>query len=113
MNLKKIILLILGLFFLNSCIETTAFLGPAITVGTSGNVYQAGLSYGSSQLVKTATGKTTFEHMSEFIDSKKFKDTKKKIINSKSKLEESFENVEKKAMNFYTSVKSLYFQEKN
>ena len=113
MNLKKIILLILGLFFLNSCMEATAFLGPAITVGTSGNVYQAGLSYGSSQLVKTATGKTTFEHMSEFIDSKKFKDTKKKIINSKSKLEESFENVEKKSMNFYTSVKSLYLQDKN
>ena len=113
MNLKKIILLILGLFFLNSCIETTAFLGPAITVGTSGNVYQAGLSYGSSQLVKTATGKTTFEHMSEFIDSKKFKDTKKKIINSKSKLEEYFENVEKKSMNFFDSVRSLYFQEKN
>ena len=113
MNLKKIIFLILGLFFLNSCIETTAFLGPAITVGTSGNVYQAGLSYGSSQLVKTATGKTTFEHMSEFIDSKKFKDTKKKIINSKNKLEESFENVERKSINFFTSVRSLYFQEKN
>ena len=113
MNLKKIILLILGLFFLNSCVETTAFLGPAITVGTSGNVYQAGLSYGSSQLVKTATGKTTFEHMSEFIDSKKFKDTKKKIINNKNKLEESFESVEKKSMNFFTSVRSLYFQEKN
>ena len=106
MNFKKIILLILGLFFLNSCVETTAFLGPAITVGTSGNVYQAGLSYGSSQLVKTATGKTTFEHMSEFIDSKKFKDTKKK-------LEESLENLEKDSINFYSSVRSLYFQEKN
>ena len=113
MNLKKIIFLILGLFFLNSCMDATAFLGPAITVGTSGNVYQAGLSYGSNQLVKETTGKTTFEHMSEFIDSKKFKDTKKKIINSKSKLEESFENVEKKSMNFYASVRSLYFQEKN
>ena len=113
MNLKKIIFLILGLFFLNSCIETTAFLGPAFTVGTSGNVYQAGLSYGSSQLVKTATGKTTFEHMSEFIDSKKFKDTKKKIINSRSKLEESFESTERKSINFFTSVRSLYFQEKN
>ena len=109
MNLKKIILLILGLFFLNSCVETTAFLGPAITVGTSGNVYHAGFSYGSNQLIKKTTGKTTFEHMSEFIDSKKFKDTKKKIINSKSKLEESFENVEKKSMNFFASVRSLHF----
>ena len=113
MNLKKIIFLILGLFFLNSCIDATAFLGPAITAGTSGNVYQAGLSYGSSQLVKTATGKTTFEHMSEFIDSKKFKDTKKKIINSGNKLEESFESAERKSIDFFTSVRSLYFQEKN
>ena len=113
MNLKKIIFLILGLFFLNSCMDATAFLGPAITVGTSGNVYQAGLSYGSSQLVKTATGKTTFEHMLEFIDSKKFKDTKKKIINNRNKLEEPFESAERKSINFFTSVRSLYFQEKN
>ena len=113
MNLKKIIFLILGLFFLNSCIDATAFLGPAITVGTSGNVYQAGLSYGSNQLIRETTGKSTFEHMSEFIDSKKFKDTKKKIINNKNKLEESFESVEKKSMNFFASVRSLYFQEKN
>ena len=105
MNLKKIIFLILGLFFLNSCIDATAFLAPAITVGTSGNVYQAGLSYSSNQLVKTATGKTTFEHMSEFIDSKKFKDTKKK-------LEESLENLEKDSIDFYSSVRGLYLQEK-
>ena len=70
--------------------DATALLGPAFTVGTTGNVYQAGLSYGSNQLVKETTGKSTFEHMSEFIDSKKFKDTKKKIINNKNKLEESF-----------------------
>ena len=113
MNLKKIIFLILGLFFLNSCIETTALLGSAITVGASGNAYQAGFSYGSNRLVKKTTGKTTFERMSEFINSKKFKDTKKKIINNKSKLEESFESAERKSINFFTSVRSLYFQEKN
>jgi len=112
LSLKKIIFLILGLFFLNSCVESTAFFGPAITVGTSGNVYQAGLSYGSNQLVKETTGKSTFEHMSDFIDSKKFKDTKKKIINRKNKLEETFENIEKKSMDFFVSVRSLYLQEK-
>ena len=113
MNLKKIIFLILGLFFLNSCMDATAFLGPAITVGKTGNVYQAGLSYGSNQLIQETTGKSTFEHMSEFIDSKKFKDTKKKIINSGNKLEESFESAERKSIDFFTSVRSLYFQEKN
>jgi len=112
LNLKKIILLILGLFFLNSCVETTAFLGPAVTVGTTGNVYQAGLSYSSNYVIKETTGKTTFEHISQFIDSKKFKDTKKKIINTKKKLEESLENLEKDSINFYSSVKSLYLQEK-
>ena len=105
MNLKKIILLILGLFFLNSCVETTAFLGPAITVGTTGNVYQAGLSYSSNYVIKETTGKTTFGHISQFIDSKKFKDTKKK-------LKESLDNLEKDSIDFYGSVKSLYSQEK-
>ena len=112
MSLKKSIFLVLSVFFLNSCVETTAFLGPAITVGTTGNVYQAGLSYSSNYVIKETTSKTTFEHISQFIDSKKFKDTKKKIINTKKKLEESLENLEKDSIDFYSSVRGLYLQEK-
>ena len=85
--------------------ETTALLGPVFTVGTTGNVYQAGLSYSSNYVIKETTGKTTFEHISQFIDSKKFKDTKKK-------LEESLENLEKDSIDFYSSVRGLYLQEK-
>ena len=85
--------------------EPTAFLGPAVTVGTTGNVYQAGLSYSSNYVIKETTGKTTIEHISQFLDSKKFIDTKKE-------LEKSFNNLEKKSIDFYASVRSLYLQEK-
>ena len=45
---KKLLLL---LFLLNSCVETTALLGPAVTVGSTGNIYQAGLTYGTNKTV--------------------------------------------------------------
>ena len=58
----------LSLLFLNGCVEPTAFLGPAITAGTSGNIYQASLSYGTNQAIQKATGKTPTEHVIAFFD---------------------------------------------
>ena len=57
-----------SLLFLNGCIEPTAFLGPAITAGTSGNIYQASLSYGANQVIKKTTGQTPSEHVIAFFD---------------------------------------------
>ncbi len=62
------LLLFLGFFLLNSCGQLTAFLGPAITAGSTGEMYRAGYSYGSDHLIKRATGKTTFEHVTSYID---------------------------------------------
>ena len=73
MILKKIIAGLFLLFFLNGCLQNTAFLGPAVTVASTGSVYQAGLSYGSSQAVKKITGKSTTENIKSFIDNKKIK----------------------------------------
>ena len=56
------IFLFLSLFFLTSCGQIIAFLGPAITAGSTGETYRAAISYGSDHLIKRATGKTTFEH---------------------------------------------------
>ena len=50
---KKLILGIFFITFLNGCVQSTSFLGPAYTLGTTGNALQAGLSYG--------TNKTFFE----------------------------------------------------
>ena len=63
------IFLFLSLFFLTSCGQIVAFLGPAITAGTTGETYRAAISYGSEHLIKRATGKTTIEHVTTFMDS--------------------------------------------
>ena len=67
--LKKIIAGLFLLFFINGCVQSTALLGPAMTVASTGNVYQAGLSYGSSQVIKKKTGKTATENIKSFLDS--------------------------------------------
>ncbi len=67
---KKIAMVFLSLLLLNGCVQPTAFLGPAITVGTSGNIYQASLSYGTNQVIQKATGKSPAEHVVAFFDPK-------------------------------------------
>ena len=73
MILKKIIAGLFLLFFLNGCVQSTALLGPAYTLASTGNIYQAGLSYGSSKAVKKITGKSPTENIKSLTDSKKSK----------------------------------------
>ena len=83
MILKKLIISAFVMCFLTGCLQNTAFLGPVITVASTGNVYQAGLSYGSSQTIKKMTGKTPTENIKSFLDSK----------NSTVKEEESYDEL--------------------
>ena len=73
MILNKIIAGLFLLFFLNGCVQSTALLGPAYTMANTGNIYQAGLSYGSNQAVKNITGKTPTENIKSLVDNKKIK----------------------------------------
>ena len=73
MSLKKIFAGLFLLIFLNGCVQSAALLGPAYTLASSGNIYQAGLSYGSNQAVKNITGKTPTENIKSLIDNKKVK----------------------------------------
>ena len=73
MILKKIIAGLFLLFFLNGCVQSAALLGPAYTLTSTGNVFQAGLSYGSNHAVKKITGKSTTENIKSFIDDNKIK----------------------------------------
>ena len=70
MILKEIIAGLFLLFFLNGCVPSTALLGPAYTLASTGNIYQAGLSYGSNQAVKNITGKTPTENVKSLVDDK-------------------------------------------
>ena len=62
---KKIFFGLLILVFLGACAAPTAMLGPAYTLSSSGNVLQAGFSYGSNELVKSYTGKTPLENLAD------------------------------------------------
>ena len=56
--------LILGLFLfsmLGACTSPTAMLGPAYTFTSTGNIAQAGLSFGSNTLITSYTGKSPRE----------------------------------------------------
>ena len=76
--MKKIIVIIISFVFLGACAQTTALIGPAITVGSTGNVMQAGFSYASNMAVKKTTGKTPSEHVFLYVEEKN--EEKKHII---------------------------------
>ena len=88
---KKTIIGIFFLAFLNGCAQNAALLGPVYTLATSGNIYQAGLSYGSNHAVTKITGKTTTENIKKILeadeeDSEFEKLVKKQIIETRKKL---------------------------
>ena len=91
MILKKISIGIFLLTLLNGCAQNTAFLGPAYTLATTGNAYQASLSYGSDQMITKITGKSTGENIKEILtpnkkDSEFEKLVKENIYKTRKKL---------------------------
>mgnify|MGYP001432245531 CR=1 FL=1 len=88
----KIAFGILILFLFNGCIQGSAFFGPALTVVSTGNVYQAGLSYGSNLAIKNITGKSPMENLVEILEPKendnKIISSAKEKINKASKIKD-------------------------
>ena len=71
MFLKKIISIGLLLILLSGCAQNAALLGPAYTLTSTGNVLQAGLSYGSDQIITKKTGKSIGQNVKEiFVENK-------------------------------------------
>ena len=85
---KKIIFGLLLFFSLGACTAPTAMLGPAYTLTSTGNVVQAGFSYGSSELITMHTGKTPIENVIEITS--KDENIQKKTLES-----EDFKNLVK------------------
>ena len=65
----KMSLIFFSLIFLSGCFQSTALLGPSMTVATTGNVLQAGLQYGANTAIKNETGKDTLEHLQDAVES--------------------------------------------
>ena len=81
---KKIILGIFIVNILGACSSPTAMLGPVYTFSSTGSGLQAGINYGSNELITMYTGKTPIENL------KKIKlDEKNKVENIQKKTLES------------------------
>ena len=68
MKFKKIYLLVLIFIFLSGCIQSTALLGPGVTIATTGNIMQAGFQYGANSAIKKETGKDPLTHLKSALD---------------------------------------------
>ena len=64
------------LMMLSNCVGTSAsLLGPVITATKTGNVYQAGLSYASNNIIKNQLGSTPAEYVINLIKQDSDEDT--------------------------------------
>ena len=68
---------------LSGCAQSTAMLGPAITLASSGNVSQAGLTFITNKAVEKETGMDTVSFVSNKIEKQ----------NSKTRLKRDFKKL--------------------
>ena len=70
------------ILFLNGCFQMVAYMGPAITGVTGGNITHSALSYSLSYGVKKATGKTPIEQVISLTKEKqeRARNKKKQVI---------------------------------
>ena len=69
--MRKVLIILLSFTLLSACAQSVALIGPGITIGNTGNVMQAGFSYGSNMAVKHATGKTPGEYVTSYVEEKR------------------------------------------
>ena len=68
--------------FLNGCLQSTALLGPGVTIATTGNVVQAGFQYTANKAIKNETGKDALTLVKEVVE----EDHKKRVFNKDFKI---------------------------
>ena len=78
--MKKLIGLLITLFALNGCANSLAFLGPASTSVTGGNIAQSAFSSAVSYGVKKQTGKTPSQHALAYVQKHNPENKKEKCI---------------------------------
>ena len=77
--MKKILLLLLTIFFLNGCAESLALLGPG---ASNGRFVQSSLNSAISYGIKKQTGKTPLEHAIAYVETKNPERKKETCISS-------------------------------
>ncbi len=68
MRIKRILIYIASTAILSGCAQSTAMLGPAITLASTGNVSQAGITFFTNKVVEKETGMNTVSFVSSKIE---------------------------------------------
>ena len=68
MRKLKLYFILLSFIFLSGCFQSSALLGPGMTIISTGNVAQAGFHYGANTAIKKKTGKFPIRHLKETIE---------------------------------------------
>ena len=96
MKYLKIYFLILISISISGCLQSTALLGPGITIATTGNVIQAGIQYGANTAIKNETGKDVLTHLKDVVEEEQ--DGKKLELTIKDVATNTIEKVKKKLL---------------
>ena len=68
MGIKRILIYIASTAILSGCAQSTAMLGPAITLASTGNVSHAGITFFTNKVVEKETGMNTVSFVSSKIE---------------------------------------------
>ena len=91
MGLNKVFIYIVTGIILSGCAQSTAMLGPALTLASTGNASQAGLTFFTNRAVEKETGMNTVSFVSNKIEQNSSKNRKfKKLVKT------NFEKTRKK-----------------
>ena len=91
MGLNKVLVYIITSIILSGCAQSTAVLGPALTLASTGNATQAGMTFFTNKIVQKETGMDTVSFVSNKIEQNSSKNRKfKKLV------ETNFEKTRKK-----------------
>jgi len=83
MGINKIFIYIVTGIILSGCAQSTVMLGPALTLASTGNVTQAGITFITNKAVQKETGMDTVSFVSQKFEQK----------NSKTKLRREFKKL--------------------
>ena len=91
MGINKIFIYIIGALILSGCVQSTAMVGPALTLASTGNISQAGVTFFTNKAVKEETGMDTVSYVSNKLEQNSSKNRKfRKLV------ETNFEKTRKK-----------------
>ena len=83
MGINRIFIYIVTGIILSGCAQSTAMLGPALTLASTGNASQAGITYITNKAVERETGMDTVSFVSQKFEQK----------NSKTRLRREFKKL--------------------